>query len=272
MNRRFTAAVLGAGGLLMMVGGQLHPRGSGDDVDDYLESMLGSSTWQVAHITLLAGVLAAVAGLVMARRMSLFGAAVDRVLTLATVGWSFAALELVPHVLAVRDADALHEHGETPILDLHLLLQVVATPALGIAGVILAISVARAAGTKPAWALAVVGSVGGLAYAAAGPLVNLTDNVTFATLFPAQAGLAVWLIGTAVRVVVGAGRGGGHSGSPASAPDAAPSTAPVRRRADVIRSVLRHDALPTIVGALSIAGMMATPAVLFDAEESAHRS
>jgi len=115
---------------------------------------------------------------------------------------AIAALELVPHVLAAAEH---HDHvsgGPTPVLDLHTVLQVLATPALGLTGAGLAIAVARAAGTAPARVLGAIGAVGGIAYAAAGPLIALTDDVSFSPLFAAQAGLAVWLVGTAVRLAV----------------------------------------------------------------------
>ncbi len=197
---RSLPALFAAAGLLMAAGGQLHPRGSGTTTDEHLASMFVSPTWVVAHLASLAGIAVAVAALVRARRSGVFGPHVDAWLPVPIVGWSIAALELVPHVLAATEH---HDHvsgGPTPVLDLHTALQVLATPALGLTGAGLAIAVARAAGTAPAWVLGAIGAVGGIAYAAAGPLIALTDDVSFSPLFAAQAGLAVWLVGTAVRL------------------------------------------------------------------------
>jgi hypothetical protein len=197
---RSLPVLLGVAGLLVAAGGQLHPRGSGATADDYLASMFVSPTWVVAHLASLAGLAVAVAALVRARRTGAFGPRVTAWLPVPIAGWSIAALELVPHLLAAGEH---HDHvsgGPTPVLDLHLALQVLATPALGLTGAALAIAVARAAGTAPAWVLGAIGAVGGVAYSAAGPLIALTGDVAFSPLFAAQAGLAVWLLGTAVRL------------------------------------------------------------------------
>jgi hypothetical protein len=197
---RSLAALLGTGGLLMALGGQLHPRGGGDTVDAYLASMLGHPSWVLAHTATLAGIVAAIAGFVAARRTGAFGPHVTAWLPVPIVGWSLAAAEMIPHLLAAGEHHQLESGASTPILDLHLLLQTLATPALGVTGAATAIAIARAAGTTPAWILGGIGALGGLVYAAAGPVLALTDDVAFAALFPAQAGLAIWLIGTAVRV------------------------------------------------------------------------
>ena len=78
-----------------------------------------------------------------------------------------------------------------------------ATPAFGFTACLLALVVAREAGTTASKVLAGFATVGGIAYALAGPLVNLTDNVAVTPLFIGQAGVAVWLIGTAVRLARG---------------------------------------------------------------------
>ena len=49
--------------------------------------------------------------------------------------------------------------------------------------------------------LAVVAVVGGLLSALAAPMVALTGDVAWTALFPFQAGLAVWLVGTGVRLL-----------------------------------------------------------------------
>ena len=197
---RRVALPLGIGGLLIAVGGELHPKETKGTVDATLEHYLGSSVWTLSHLLVLAGIVVAVGAMVMARRVQVFGPTVQPVLSVAIWSWSLAAIELVPHVLATRDLDALHDHGSTPILDTHLLLNVVATPLLGLSAAALAIAIARAAKTKPAMALAVLATIGGLAYAAAGPQIAIVGDVDLSILFAGQAPIALWLIGTAVRL------------------------------------------------------------------------
>jgi hypothetical protein len=197
-----TAVLLGAAGLLLGAGGNLHPHGHGETVDDYVASMLGAPTWPVAHVLLLVGtLLAAVAFGVLARTAA--SDAVRRGAGVATVGWALGGLEGIPHLLADRDLDGLTHHHETPVLDLHTMLLVGATPLLGLTGAALALVAARAVSTPAAWLLAVPAVVGGIGYAVAGPLINLTHDVGVAGLFPLQAGLALWLVGAAVLTVRG---------------------------------------------------------------------
>lgn len=197
-----TAVLLGVAGVLLGAGGNLHPHGHGDTVDDYLASMLGAPTWPIAHVLLLAGtVLGAVAFLVLSRAAA--SAGVRRWARVAAVGWVLGGLEGIPHLLADRDLDGLTHHHETPVLDLHTMLQVGATPLLGLTGAALAVATARAVRTRSAWVLAVPAVVGGIGYAVAGPLVNLTHDVGVAGLFPLQAGLALWLVGAAALTARG---------------------------------------------------------------------
>jgi hypothetical protein len=193
---------LALGGLLMAAGGNLHPRAERATVRDTLADMLGSPAWNLAHLLILAGLVISVGAFVIARRAHAFAPSVDRWLTVAIVGWGLASIELVPHLLAVRDLEALHHHEATPILDTHLMLAVGATPALGLSAVALAVATARAARTVPAWILAGIAAVGGTAYAAAGPLIQFLAIPELSVLFAGQSFIAVWLIGTAVRLAV----------------------------------------------------------------------
>lgn len=188
-------------GVLLSLGGPLHPRGSGETVDDYLMVMMASPTWRTSHVLMLVGTVVAVATFVVARREQTFGPRVSRWLTVAAAGWSLAAVELVPHLLATADRTNLATGGSTPLLDAHLLLQMFATPAVGICGAALAIAVARDAGTRPARVLAGLATLGGVAYAFAGPLINLTGSVDVTPLFIAQAAVALWLLATGVRLL-----------------------------------------------------------------------
>jgi hypothetical protein len=197
---KVTAALLVAAGLFTAAGGAMHPQASGSTVEAHLLSMFASPHWPLAHVLLLVGAVAGFLAMVSAWRTRAFGVRVQRWLPLVIAGWGFGALELVPHLLAAGDAHALAHHGATPVLDLHMLMQTIASPAVGLTGALLAVVVARAAGTRMSWVLAAFAVVGGVASGAAGPLTVLLD-ARFAVLFPFQAGIAVWVTGTGVRLL-----------------------------------------------------------------------
>jgi hypothetical protein len=199
-SARASGALFVGGGILTAVGGKLHPVGSGDDVPGHLLTMFASPAWPLAHLLLLAGTVLGVTAILSAWRGRLFGAQVQPWLVVAALGWTFGAVELVPHLLAAREAHALAHHQATPVLDVHLVMQVVASPAVGLTGAALATAIARASRSRTAWVLAGFAVVGGVLSGAAAPLVVLTGNPVFTVLFPLQAGLSVWLLGTGVRL------------------------------------------------------------------------
>ena len=199
-SHRTTAALFTVAGLLMAVGGQMHPRGSGDTVNAHLLSMFESPAWPLSHTVLLAGGVAAFLAFASAWRREAFGPQVQRWLPAAIAGWAFGAVEMIPHLMAAREASALEHHHATPVLDVHVVMQVIASPVVGLTGALVAVAVARAARSRIAWALATFAVIGGVFSAAAGPLVVLTDDPRFTILFPFQAGLAIWLAGTGLRL------------------------------------------------------------------------
>ncbi|MGW5455458.1 hypothetical protein [Nocardia sp. NPDC003979] len=182
------------------MGGQLHPIGSGGNVDDHLLSMFTSDLWNASHLLQMVGLLLAATMYVLARRDGVFGEAVAKWLTLAAVGTAFAGLELIPHVAAASEADDLRNHAHTPILDFHMTMQVLASPALGLTTAALAIAVAREARTTAAWILGAIALISGVVSSFAGPLVVLTRDIDYSILFPFQMGVAIWLLGTGIRL------------------------------------------------------------------------
>jgi len=88
------------------------------------------------------------------------------------------------------------------MLTTHVTLSVVTEPLLGLSIAALAVAVARAAHTVPASLLAVVGVVGGVVFGAAAPLVAVTQDPAFTALFSADALISVWLVGTALRLLL----------------------------------------------------------------------
>lgn len=201
VSHRATAILFASGGVLLAAGGQQHPRGSGDSLDAHLLSMFESPAWPLSHLLMLAGTVLSVLAFLSARRTEAFGPRVQRWLPAVAACWAFGAAELVPHLLAAGDAHALEHHEATPVLDVHLVMQLVAGPLVGLSGAVIAVVVHLA---TRSWATAVLAGfavVGGLLSAAAAPLVVLTGDPAFTLLFPFQAGLAVWLVGTGVRLL-----------------------------------------------------------------------
>src|SRR3712207_2722504 len=157
-NRRGThraaAALFVLGGLLMMAGGQLHPRGSGDTVDEYLLTMFSSPGWLSSHLVLLAGSVTSCLAFVAAWRSEAFGGRVQRWLPLVAAAWALGATEMLPHLLAANDAHALAHHEATPVLDLHVLMQLLASPAVGLTSAFIAVALSAPVKTRRAQGLA----------------------------------------------------------------------------------------------------------------------
>jgi hypothetical protein len=200
---RRSAVVFGVGGLLLAVGGLMHPHETDGTMEQNLLALLGSPAWLPAHAVLLVGMFTAVAGLVLLRRHDAFAPGVRPWLTGAIVAWGVAAPEFVPHLLAGSEHHAFATGGPTPMVDTHLALSLFTNPLVGIAGALLAVAVARTAGTWPARALAALAVVGGLVFSAAAPLLLATGYPAMSNLFAMQALLDVWIIGTSLRLVLG---------------------------------------------------------------------
>ncbi len=201
-NWRSEAVGLVVGGLLYAVGGQLHPRGTGATKRTYIASMLDQGSWAASHLLSLAGLLVIAVALGGAYRACAFGMRAQMWVAAAIVGTGFGAVELLPHAAAAGELDSLENGYATPLLDLHLWLQMFATPAVGLTTAALGVAVARGAGTVASKMLAVVGVLSGVAYAFAGPLTSLTEDVTFVVLFPASFGIAIWYFATGIRLLV----------------------------------------------------------------------
>jgi hypothetical protein len=108
---------------------------------------------------------------------------------------------MVPHLLTGSEHQALEAGEATPMLTTHLALSVVTEPLLGLSVAALAVAVARAAHTVPAWLPAGV-VVGGVVFGAAAPLVAVTQDPAFTALYSADALVSVCLVGTALRLLL----------------------------------------------------------------------
>lgn len=61
-GRQWPAVLLGVGGLVMAVGGSLHPHDSKETLTDTLVGLLSSPSWASSHVLIIAGVALVVAG------------------------------------------------------------------------------------------------------------------------------------------------------------------------------------------------------------------
>ncbi len=176
---RAGAIGLAVAGLLIGVGGALHPRvDSSLEFDQGLAGMFESSAWSVSHLVTMAGFAALAVSLVVLVRALGAGwtPGLRTIAWIAAAATGFAAAETLPHLLAASDAGALERGESTPLVDLHTALQAISTPAVGLSLAALALVGARSGaldGGRVATALAVLG---GLVFALAGPAIAISEN------------------------------------------------------------------------------------------------
>ena len=193
---------LALAGTLILAGGNLHPRADTSfDIVAAQAVMLADPGWPSAHLVALAGVLVLAATLAMCLRRSWFMEHGNlRTLLMATlVAASVSAVELIPHTLASSELEALRAGDDTPLNDVHLLLQAFATPMLGLSIAGLAVLGARTRALGH-WGAVPFAVVGGVAFSLAGPGVVLLEDPRVSVLFIGGAGVAVWLIVAGIRL------------------------------------------------------------------------
>ena len=193
---------LAAAGILLGLGGALHPRVDTDVAfEQGLAGMFESSAWVGAHAITLAGyVLVAVALALLVRGLGPTWGSWQRLIAWAAVaGAGLAAVESVPHLLAGSEADALLGGGNTPLTDLHSVLQAISTPVVGLSVAALAVASTRSRALDGGRIAAAAAVVGGVAFAVAGPVIAFTHDSALSALFAGSAGLSVWFIVAGVR-------------------------------------------------------------------------
>ena len=170
---------LAAAGLLIGLGGVMHPRvDTSVEFDQGLAGMFESAAWSPSHLLTMAGFLVLALSLA-----ALTNGVLGRI---AAASAAFAALESVPHLLAASNSS---------LTDLHTTLQAFATPMVGLSLAALAVT-REVDGGRFATALAVAG---GVAFALAGPAIALTHDSAFSPLFAGSAGLAIWSVVAGTR-------------------------------------------------------------------------
>jgi hypothetical protein len=195
MTTHSRAAVgLATAGLLLAVGGVLHPRvDTAVEFEAGLVGMFESGAWVMAHALTMAGFAVLAASLAVLVRGSVWG-------RIAVAGAALAAVESLPHLLAASEADALAGGGSTPLTDLHTVLQALATPAVGLSIAALAVVSARTHALGSGRFAAALAVVGGIAFALAGPAIALTENSELSPLFAGSAGISLWCLVSGARL------------------------------------------------------------------------
>lgn len=177
---------LAAGGLLIGLGGALHPRvDTAVEFEQGLAGMFESAAWSPSHLLTMAGflVLSLSLAALATGRLSLLG-------RIAAVGTAFAALETVPHLLAA---------SQPSLTDIHTTLQAFATPLVGLSLAALAVAGARSRELDAGRIVTALAVLGGLTFALAGPAIALTHDSGFSPLFAGSAGLAIWAVVAGTR-------------------------------------------------------------------------
>ncbi|MEM8925569.1 MAG: hypothetical protein AAGD35_18850 [Actinomycetota bacterium] len=201
--RRYSLLLL-IGAVLIPVAGQFHPTSDPDlGWNQGVAAMLEDDAWYPAHILeFLALGMVAVALWQISRTQVVRDAKALRLAVIAVaVGTTIHVIDLVPHTFAATEATALLAGDSTPLWSTHLGLQALATLVLGPSVAVLAVTDARRS-ARWTWLPALLGVVGGLVGALAGPALLITEDTAYAALFIGYAGLGLWLLITAIRRLV----------------------------------------------------------------------
>jgi hypothetical protein len=205
------AAALTASGLLLAAGGFMHPQADADaGYEQALAGMFGASAWTASHALTLAGFLL-LAGVLAGLLLRLGGgwSARQRIAGWAVVAAaSLAAIESVPHLLASSESDALLRGDATAAHRRPRAAAGVSTPAFGLAVAALALATAGDRTLGNGRVAAAVATIGGLAFALAGPLMAITKDPALSPLF---AGAPPWPSGSCSPAPA---RAGGCAGRP----------------------------------------------------------
>ncbi|WP_124706829.1 hypothetical protein [Gordonia insulae] len=174
-----------------------------DSLEAHMISMMESPTWVLSHVIAMTGTVLIAASLALLAR-SIRPHALAPFVTVAAVGASLAAIEYIPHILAVTELEQLRVGGPAPITRTHELIAAFSGPLFGFGTAVLAIAVAVTATRHRVlwWTATIPAVVGGTAAGLAVPLVLVTRDVQMTVLFPGVAGVAVWYMAFGVAVAL----------------------------------------------------------------------
>ncbi len=185
--------LVGAAGVLLLVGGAMHPQG--DDVGNFKEelvTMMDDPSWVPGHALMALSSLLLLVALLRIRRSGAWDAA-GRPLPLAVLATAVNTVELVLHTLAVVDKDQLAAGGMPPVTFAHLTMAVIAYPLFGFTMAALAWRLASS-WPLPLRAISAAAVIGGIANGFAAPLTVLLREPAFSVLFMGAVPISFWLI------------------------------------------------------------------------------
>lgn len=184
-----------AGGVLMLVGGPMHPDSPAElPLRDELASMMDDDAWVPAHAVLLLATVLFTFGLWRVRRVREWPERAGGALRVAAVAFALYTVEAFVHLVAFVDVDRLRAGEFAPVAYTHLALSTVLYPLSGIALAYLAWRLLPT-WSMPQRAFAVAGILGGLLHAVSVPTTMLLRDTEVSFLF-AGAGtlIAVWSV------------------------------------------------------------------------------
>lgn len=179
------------GGVLILMGGPRHPRGT------TMAEMLGHPDWVLSHTLITLGFVAIGIGLALYRRAVPLPERSGRWARIALYGTILQTVEMVLHTAAVVDHANLLAGRSTPVLSTHTAMAVVAYPIFGATFIGFIVAAARDRVLASPW-VAWIGIAGAVAHGAAAPLVIVFRVPQAALLFPLLMLLAIWLVLAAV--------------------------------------------------------------------------
>lgn len=178
------------GGILLIRGGSLHPRGTMAEMLAHPQWLLGHSLQTLAFVTLCAG-------LALFRRGAGLPARTRWWVGAATVMMALEALEMAVHTAAYVDRAAAATATElgmgTPVLLTHLWMATLIGPISGVVLIGLIWVGMRERSLGSPW-IGWLGIIGAAAHAAVMPLVFLLEIPMAGILFPMMMFLAMWFV------------------------------------------------------------------------------
>lgn len=198
---RLAGGLLVLGGVAFVAGGATHPGDSGEGSKvEQLHEMLVDPAWYPSHALLLVAMAALATAVVLLMRSGVLGlrlaplsAVVATVAVAATVG-------MTVHLFAALGAEGIAHGEETVLYRMQTWNETLLDPLWALAFTALAVvgGLTRALGNR---LTAVLGAVGGLAFALASATIAFTDALD--PLFPVSALLGLWAVAVGVLVLSG---------------------------------------------------------------------
>lgn len=198
---------LAAAGLLLLIGGAAHPVTDGAATYEHaIEHMLHDGSWPITHAVTLVGMATLAAALFRLRSTE------GRSWSGAVRGWTLAlaiaallgVVELIPHLFAYLQVDDFERTGTASLLSVHMAIQAVSNPLIGLSVAGLAISTARGREFGNGPLMAVPAVIGGAAFGIAGILMAVMHEPALSPLFSGAAGFSLWLLVGSLRRVFAA--------------------------------------------------------------------